>query len=198
MFKSKYDGVRRRYFSNAGSPYRKEYGPQLDKYGNKVIVEKGKIDFQAYINSWRDDCDLNILMARFTAGDKESLIQRVGMFADVSKLPTNFNDMMNLTMQAEDIFNSLPVSAKEAFGNNVNNFLSNAGSSEWVELLSQSPDDFRKAIVQRSNEYMKNMKESIRRQENVNPVEEKMISDDSSVLEDVKKMFGGKLNEQKQ
>lgn len=206
MFKRKYSGeVHQRVFCSPGSRIRIEYAPKLDKFGNKVIVEKGKIDWQAYINSWRDDCDLNILIARYTAGDKTALMQRVGMFADVSKLPGNFNDMMNITMQAEAVFDSLPISVKQAFGNNVNNFLSNAGSEEWMELFSKSPDDFRKEIIAKSNYYTSEMKENFRKKTESSGVESEILPSDSGVVEKsqtlseaISKVVGGKLNEQKQ
>lgn len=203
MFKKKYSGEEHQhYFSDPGSPIRMERAPKLDKYGNMVVVDKGPIDYAAYINSWRDDCDINILMARFTSGDKDALIQRVGAYMDVSKMPDNFNDMMNLTMSAQSVFDSLPTAAKEAFGNNVNNFLSNAGTKEWVELLSKSPDDFRKELVMRSNVYSNDMRNAFNDSKKAlyssGDIKEVVQEVSGDIVEEVKRSIGGKLNEQKE
>lgn len=203
MFKKKYSGEEHQhYFSASGSPIRMERAPKLDKYGNMVVVDKGPIDYAAYINSWRDDCDINILMARFTSGDKDALIQRVGAYMDVSKLPDNFNEMMNLTMSAQSVFDSLPTAAKEAFGNNVNNFLSNAGTKEWVELLSKSPDDFRKELVYRSNVFTNDQREALAESRRAiydsGEIKDVVQEVSNNIVEEVKKSIGGRsLNEQK-
>ena len=95
--------------SEPGSMIKEDRGPELDKYGNRVIVRKGELDFYSYIQSWRDECDINILMAKFVNGDKTALMQKVGAYLDISEIPDNFNDMLNLTTKAQAIFDQLPM-----------------------------------------------------------------------------------------
>lgn len=42
--------------------------------GETVVHETGEVDFQKEIDSYRDDCDINVLVARFLAGDPDSKI----------------------------------------------------------------------------------------------------------------------------
>lgn len=158
-FLTQYDKQERTY-SNPGSPVKMEMAPVLDKYGNKTIEPKGPIDLYSQIQSWRDECDINILMAKFTNGDRTALMQRVGAYLDLTQIPDNFNDMLNLTTQASSVFDSLPVEVKEVFGNNVNNFLANSKTKEFAEIMSQSPEDIRKAKMTASREYEKVTREA--------------------------------------
>lgn len=158
-FRFKYDKHDRK-ISNPGDPIKDDNKPVLDKFGNRVIESAGKIDLYAQIQSWRDECDINILMAKFTNGDKTALMQRVGAYLDLSNIPDNFNDMLNLTTTAQSVFDSLPTDVKKVFGNNVNNFLANSKSKEFEELLSKSPEDLRREKVVGSNKFNEINKEA--------------------------------------
>lgn len=158
-FLTQYDKREEVIYSEPGSGIKMEMAPVLDKYGNKVIEPQGPIDLYAQIQSWRDECDINILMAKFTNGDRTALMQRVGAFLDLSQIPDNFNDMLNLTTTAGAVFDSLPVEVKEAFGNNLNNFLSNSKTKEFAEILSKSPEDIRREKMKASREFTDNAKE---------------------------------------
>lgn len=140
-------------YSNPGSMIKEERGPELDKYGNKVIVRKGEINLYQYIQSWRDTCDINILMAKFVNGDKTALMQKVGAYLDISDIPDNFNDMLNLTTKAQSVFDQLPIEIKQQFGNNVNNFLSNTKSEEFKDLMMLSEDDIRMDKLAKSQKF---------------------------------------------
>lgn len=142
-FRTKYD-EQEPVISNAGERYKIEYGAQLDKYGNRVIVPKGKIDMKMFINSHAKETDLNLLLAKYQNGDTTALMQRAAMFMDITGIPNNINEVLNLKTQAEKVFNILPAKVKEAFGNNVNNWLSNMNTKEWIEIMSQSEDSVRK------------------------------------------------------
>lgn len=158
-FRTQYDRVR--VYSEPGSMIKEHNVPVLDKYGNKIIESDGEIDLYAQIQSWKDECDINILMAKFTNGDKTVLMQRVGAYLDIADLPDNFNEMMNLTTKAGALFDSLPTDVKAMFGNNVNNFLANAKTKEFAEVMSKSPDDLRKEKVMKSKQDTeKNIQES--------------------------------------
>lgn len=150
-FKTKYD-AHERVFTNPGSMIKEHYTPVIDKYGNRVIESDGSIDLYSQIQSWKDECDINILMAKFTNGDKTALMQRVGSYMDISELPDNFNDIMNVTTKAQSLFDSLPTDIKNVFGNNVYNFLANAKTKEFAELMSKSPEDIRTEKIMKSKE----------------------------------------------
>lgn len=141
MFRTQFKRLRKE--TNAGSPIRIIKAGQLDKGKNLKVVEKGKENFYAYINSFADSVDINVLLARFANGDKEALLQRAGAFIDISALPTNINEFIELYHNGETYFNSLPIEIKEKFNNNMTEFISKIGDKEWLEIMNTSPADIK-------------------------------------------------------
>lgn len=143
-----------------GSMLKPVLAPRLDKHGNRVVEYTGKDEnLYAYIQSWADACDLNLLLDRYTRGDETALMQRAGAYLDISDMPDNISDLFNLTEQAKGLFDSLPIQTKEAFGNNVYNFVSNIGSEEWNQIMSVSPEEMRYDRVRAAKELTdRNMK----------------------------------------
>ena len=168
-FRTQYDRVR--VTTKPGSMLKDNNVPVIDKQGNRVIeATDTPINLYAQIQSWRDECDINILMAKFTNGDKTALMKRAGAYGlDLSEVPDNFNDLMNLTTRAGAFFDSLPVDVKNMFGNNLYNFLANSKTKEFMEVMSRSEDDYRKEKVVHSKEFTKQNKEDGRIQYTENP-----------------------------
>ena len=109
-FRTQYE--RKEVISNPGSPIRIVRAAEYDKHKNIVVTDKGKEDLYAYINSFADSVNIHVLLARFMNGDKESLMQRTGAYIDVSSVPTNINEFMELARNAENLFNTLPIETK--------------------------------------------------------------------------------------
>lgn len=139
-FRTKYDRVVT--VSDPGDPIRTIRAGEL-KNNVLTVVEKGKEDFYAYINSFADSVNIHVLLNRFKNGDTESLMQRAGAYIDISALPTNINEFMQLARNAENLFNSLPIETKNAFNNNVVEFISTIGDDDWKEKMSMSPADIK-------------------------------------------------------
>lgn len=135
-FRNKYE--RREVISQAGDPVKIQYAGEYDKNKNLVVVPKGKINLRSYINSFADSVDIHVLLARFQNGDKEALLQRAGAYIDISALPTNINEFIELSRNAENLFSTLPVEVKEKFNNNVVEFISTVGDPEWIKKMSTS------------------------------------------------------------
>ena len=141
-FRTQYE--RKRIETNPGSPIRIVYGSELDKNKNIKVTEKGKEDFYAYINSFSDSVNIHVLLARFMNGDKESLLQRAGAYIDISSVPTNINDFMDLAQNAKNLFETLPIETKQAFNNNIMEFMSTIGDKEWIEKMNTSQAEIKK------------------------------------------------------
>ena len=136
MFRSKYD--RYEILSCPGDPIRVVREAEYDSSKNITVVPKGKENFYAYINSFAESVDIHVLLARFQNGDKEALLQRAGAYIDISALPTNLNEFIELSRNAESLFNTLPIEVKEKFNNNVVEFISTIGDKSWNEKMATS------------------------------------------------------------
>ncbi len=121
-----------------GSPVRTVYGGRYDANGRVVLEEKGKEDLYAYIQSFKDSVDINVILARFTNGDTEALSRAQGFYADVTDFPSNMAEALNRINECEEMFKSLPLDVRQKFDCSFEQFLSQSGSAEWLEKMGMS------------------------------------------------------------
>lgn len=104
--------------------------PQLKKVG--------ETDQYSLIQSYKDECDINRLVARYQAGDT-SVLQRVqGLFYDATELPTEQTEMMNLAVVAREAWDNLPNDVKSKFNNDKEIFINALFSSPVDGIVSES------------------------------------------------------------
>jgi len=172
-FRTQYD--RLEINTKAGNAFRPDRKGVLDSKGNIVVKEKGTpINQYAYINSFADSCDINVLVARFRAGDQTALNQRAGAYLDISAIPDNFNDVYAMHYQLEQYFNTLPASVRATFDNSVFEFASNLDNPDIKTILSLSEDDIKKNLADNSKSVARKHKESIK-EKVIKPIENPAI-----------------------
>lgn len=136
-FKTQYD-AHDRVAACVGSPVRIVYGGRYDANGRVVLEEKGKEDLYAYIQSFKDSVDINVILARFSNGDTEALSRAQGFYADVTEFPSNMADALNRINECEEMFKSLPLDVRQKFDCSFEQFLSQSGSAEWLDKMGMS------------------------------------------------------------
>lgn len=126
-----------RMFSDHGTREKKDYMPVYDKAGVWHLEEKKGHKIQTYleIQSYADECDINVLMARYRNGEVDVLSQIQGVYGDFSNVPTNYADILNDTIKMEQIFMSLAPEVREKFNNSVEQFGASLGTKEWQDLM---------------------------------------------------------------
>lgn len=122
-------------FTDSGSPIHMIYTPVVNEDGNVDLVESGKENTDDYIQSFKDSCDMEVIIQRFLAGDSSALNKKAAMFGDFTSMPKTYAEVLQLQIDAKKAFDELPVETKEKFDNDINKFLANAGESEWYEKL---------------------------------------------------------------
>lgn len=157
---------RDRVFTTPGSPIRTIFGSKLDQRKNIVIEKKGEENLYAYINSFADSVDINVLLARFANGDKEALLQRAGAYIDISAMPTNINEFLEYSRNATALFDTLPIEVKQKFNNNVVEFISSVGDEDWKQIMDTSKDQINTDISNESKKVSKINKEAVKTIEN--------------------------------
>lgn len=135
-FKTQFSENLLKPLTNPGSPIKTSYFGEYDKKGNVIVKEKGKENIYAKIQSYADECDINILIKKFESGDTDAFNKRTAEFMDVSSLPDTYAGILNLVNRSSDYFNSLPVELKEKFDNDVNKFIATIGTEEHKEKLT--------------------------------------------------------------
>ena len=123
-----------RVHCSAGSREHVLYTPRFDAAGNFELVESGKEDRYAEIQSHKDSCDINLIVERYASGDQTVLARRQAMYMDVTEMPKTYSELLNLVATGEKQFNSLPLEVKEEFGNSYHRYLSAMDSPQDFEM----------------------------------------------------------------
>ena len=123
--------------SEPGSRIKVLYSPVVNDDGTISLVESGQEDLQAYIDSFWMECDLKTLIQRFTHGEINVLNQRQGTFGDFTKAPKTFAEALQMQIDSENLFKSLPKAIKERFNNDKNQFFAQSGTKEWFEKMPE-------------------------------------------------------------
>ena len=111
------------------------YSPSVDNEGHIVLDVIGVKNLPEYIDSFRESCDINNLVARFNAGDVTALSRAQGAFFDATQLPHTYAEMLNTVINAEQSFNSLPLDIREKFDNSYVKWLSMMDDAEQFALM---------------------------------------------------------------
>ena len=80
-------------------------------------------------------------MDRFERGDMAALSKVQAVYADLSEMPRTYSEMLNQVIAGEKMFNDLPISIKEKFGQNFNAWMSTLGTDEWLSNMGYTSSD---------------------------------------------------------
>lgn len=119
-----------------GESFHIRYSPRVLENGEIKLVESGKDDIKAMINSFRDSTDMSFILKRLAVGDTSVLNHHPGIFGDFTQMPTTYAEALQLVIDARHEFNALPLDVKNLFNNDYRQFLASAGTPEWAEKLS--------------------------------------------------------------
>lgn len=117
-----------------GNRFEPEYKERYDDRGQPYLEKVGEVDTYEKIQSYKDECDVMAILSRYAAGD-ESVLAKPGWYIDTSKLPKTYTEYMNLMNEKREEFNKLPLSVRQAFGMNFENWMATAGEKEWLDKM---------------------------------------------------------------
>ena len=127
--------------SECGDPEVVEYTPYYDDNGVLQLKENGKKNLYDEIQSHKLSCDIHYILKRFANGEVDALSKVQGAFGDFTNLPSNFAEVMNLTIEAEQHFDQLPVEVKQKFDNNFVQYMQSFGSEDWAKKVGLVVDE---------------------------------------------------------
>lgn len=125
----------KRFLSNPGSPVHVLYAPKVNADGSIDLVESGYENTYDYIQSFERSTDLSVILTRISAGETQLLYQRPGSFGDFTKMPGTYAEALQLQIDSNNLFKSLPVDVKNKFDNDPSKFFAQSGTKEWFEKI---------------------------------------------------------------
>ena len=139
MFPTKFN-KERASFSEAGTRFKKVYELQSDEDGVITLRKTGEKNLYDEIQSHAESVDINNILARFQNGDVTALGTPRGEYIDITDMPTNFRDLMNVVITDENDFNKLPLEVRRAYNFSASEYISDIGSDKWASLLGLKED----------------------------------------------------------
>lgn len=117
-----------------GKRFEPHYVERYDEKGHPYLVKDGETDTYAIIQSHKEECDINLMLQRYAAGDT-SMMRTDAKYIDTSNLPTTIHEYFNLMTAQREKFNALPLEIKQKFGNSFEEWASTSGTGEWLEKM---------------------------------------------------------------
>lgn len=124
-------------FTNSGDRIVQLYTPALNADGRIDLVESGKHNLYADIQSHKESVDIKVILERFERGDMNVLNRRSGLYLDVTDMPKTYAEMYQRIMDAEAQFMALPVDVREKFNHSPQEFFASIGTQKWFDIFGQ-------------------------------------------------------------
>lgn len=105
-----------------------------DQHGHPYLEQDGETDTYAKIQSFKEECDIHYLLARYAAGDS-SMIHSEAVYMDVTQLPGSMAEMMNYMIRQKERFYELPLEIREKFGHSFEAWAAQAGTDDWIKKM---------------------------------------------------------------
>ena len=133
-FPTMYDrGKSGRTFSAVGFPDKVVYTAKYLDDGTVELEEKGKECLYDYIQSNRDSCDINLLVARFANGDVDALSKVQGAYGDFTQFPKTYAELLNRVNQGRLMFDDLPLDIRDKYNNDFAQFMAAMDKPDFWE-----------------------------------------------------------------
>lgn len=145
-FRTVYDESTR-IFSNPGSPLKTVYRPKVNEDGVLDLVDSGQENLYDYIQSWRDSCDINLILARYANGDVDALSKVQGAYGDFTQFPKTYAEMLNRVNQGKLLFADLPLEIREKYNHDFSQFIAAMDNPDFweqfkpVDVKEESSDE---------------------------------------------------------
>lgn len=140
-FRTQYD-VHPRVSKVSGEKMRKLYTSHVTDDGVIELIESGQEDLYAAIQSHRDSCDINVILARYANGDAMALSKVQGVYGDFTDMPDTYAELLNTVIKGENFFYSLPKEVREKFDHSFEKFLvSMDDHKNFIEIMDSAYKD---------------------------------------------------------
>lgn len=142
MFNTQFDllGVRGTP-SVPGSGMKDTYKMHVDENGKRELRKFGEYNLYAEIQSYKDSVSIDYILARFMNGDESALSRAQGIYGDFTEMPRTLAELQQRVIDAEDLFNSLPLDIKEKYNFSASEFFAQLDSDKTKQIFDAGVDD---------------------------------------------------------
>lgn len=109
-------------YSNPGSRTEVNWQAKVLPDGTIDFFEDGVLNVYDEIQSHKDSCSIELALQRFAMGDSSALQRTQGAYGDFTVFPKTFAEVLQLMINGQNYFDSLPKEVRRNFDNDVNKF----------------------------------------------------------------------------
>lgn len=120
----------------SGSGMKDTYRMFVDEDGRRELRRSGEYNLYAEIQSYKDSCSIEYILSRFASGDDTALSRVQGIYGDFTQMPTTMAEVCQRVIDAEHLFNHLPVDVRAEFDFSPSQFFAQIGSEKVDRILN--------------------------------------------------------------
>lgn len=150
MFDTQFSRRNKRITSCVGSHMKPTYKMSVDDNGKRELKKSGEFNLYAEIQSHKDSCSIDYILTRFVNGDASALSRVQGIYGDFSEMPTTLAELSQRVIDAENLFNNLPLDIREQYNFSPSEFFAQLDSDKTKAIFAppdQAHEDIKDATI---------------------------------------------------
>lgn len=142
VFNTQFDRLGVRGMPSApGSGMKDTYKMFVDKDGKRELRKNGEYNLYAEIQSYKDSVSIDYILARFMNGDETALSRAQGIYGDFTEMPRTLAELQQRVIDAEDLFNALPLDVREQYNFSASEFFAQLDSDKTKSIFDAGEKD---------------------------------------------------------
>lgn len=125
--------------SSSGTPIYQPVDYEYSEFDKCMVpVYNKKLDRYKMIQASKNATDISAILARAKAGDVSVLHVRDEVYADVSNVPDNINDVHALNIEVLNGWSKLDPNLKKLFDNDYNKFTEAIENGSYIDVINNA------------------------------------------------------------
>lgn len=130
-----------RICSAPGSGMKPTFKMHVDENGKRELRKNGEYNLYAEIQSYKDSVSIDYILTRFMNGDDSALSRAQGIYGDFSQMPSTLAELQQRVIDAEDLFNSLPLDIRAQYNHSASEFFAQLDSEKTKNIFNPKTDE---------------------------------------------------------
>ncbi len=130
-----------------GSGMKDTYKMHVDADGKRELKKSGEYNLYADIQSYKDSVSIDYILTRFVNGDETALSRVQGIYGDFTQMPTTMAELQQRVIDAEHLFNNLPLDIREKYNFSASEFFAQLDSDKTKAIFAP-PDEAKDTIAE--------------------------------------------------
>ncbi len=130
-----------------GSGMKDTYKMHVDADGKRELKKSGEYNLYADIQSYKDSVSIDYILSRFVNGDETALSRVQGIYGDFTQMPTTMAELQQRVIDAEHLFNNLPLDIREQYNFSASEFFAQLDSDKTKAIFAP-PDEAKETIAE--------------------------------------------------